>query len=267
MRLSLISAIAVLCIISSASANPPTFTTTDISGIANVSRQSCCCPGFTNGQLYPSGFKTYFGVPFQHGTDAAYAFTGIAIYCYNGGVQQTFTKQVSVPGTSIVHILLSAWNGICDQTVRFVLIAEFSDGTSTQWSLQHGVDFRGDNENCRTTGQNTVEVWISGQGQHLDMLSISVGQLGKTISAIKVRNESANDLNVGPFVFGLTMETPYACLGDLDNDATVGGADIGLLLSNWGPCDSACLYDLNNDGNVNGGDLGLLLSGWGPCTN
>jgi hypothetical protein len=60
---------------------------------------------------------------------------------------------------------------------------------------------------------------------------------------------------------------PACCPGDLNYDAEVGGADIGLLLSNWGPCDSACLYDLNNDDKVNGGDLGLLLSGWGPCTN
>jgi hypothetical protein len=63
------------------------------------------------------------------------------------------------------------------------------------------------------------------------------------------------------------METPYVCLGDLDNDSAVGGADIGLLLSNWGPCGSSCPYDLNTDGKVNGGDLGLLLAGWGPCTN
>ena len=60
---------------------------------------------------------------------------------------------------------------------------------------------------------------------------------------------------------------PTCCPGDLDHDAAVGGADIGLLLSNWGPCASACLYDLNNDDKVNGGDLGLLLSGWGPCPN
>jgi hypothetical protein len=60
---------------------------------------------------------------------------------------------------------------------------------------------------------------------------------------------------------------PACCAGDLDHDAIVGGADIGLLLSNWGPCGAACLYDLNNDGKVNGGDLGLLLAGWGPCPN
>jgi hypothetical protein len=58
---------------------------------------------------------------------------------------------------------------------------------------------------------------------------------------------------------------PGCCLGDLDHDATVGGADIGLLLSNWGPCGSACPYDLNEDNKVNGGDLGLMLAFWGPC--
>ena len=55
------------------------------------------------------------------------------------------------------------------------------------------------------------------------------------------------------------------CVGDLDHDGEVGGADVGLVLSNWGSCGNACLYDLNNDGKVNGGDLGLLLSGWGHC--
>jgi len=66
---------------------------------------------------------------------------------------------------------------------------------------------------------------------------------------------------------GTIPSLPSCCPGDLDHDATVGGADIGLLLSNWGPCGNACLYDLNNDDKVNGGDLGLLLSGWGPCGN
>jgi hypothetical protein len=58
---------------------------------------------------------------------------------------------------------------------------------------------------------------------------------------------------------------PACCPGDFDHDATVGGADIGLLLSNWGPCGSACPYDLNEDNKVNGGDLGLMLAFWGPC--
>ena len=66
---------------------------------------------------------------------------------------------------------------------------------------------------------------------------------------------------------GTIPSLPACCPGDLDHDATVGGADIGLMLSNWGPCGGACLYDLNGDGKVNGGDLGLLLAGWGPCSS
>ena len=38
------------------------------------------------------------------------------------------------------------------------------------------------------------------------------------------------------------------------------GADLGLLLSNWG---GAGTGDFNNDGTVDGADLGALLSAWG----
>lgn len=47
---------------------------------------------------------------------------------------------------------------------------------------------------------------------------------------------------------------------DLTHDGAVDGADLGLLLSNWGtslPCG-----DLNDDGVIDGADLGLLLSAW-----
>ncbi len=56
---------------------------------------------------------------------------------------------------------------------------------------------------------------------------------------------------------------PPACPSDLDGDGTVGGADLGILLSAWGTADPAA--DLNGDGTVGGGDLGLMLGAWGPC--
>ncbi len=58
------------------------------------------------------------------------------------------------------------------------------------------------------------------------------------------------------------VETP-PCPADLNNDGTVNGADLGLLLAAWNTSEDAA--DLNNDGTVNGADLGLLLSDWGPC--
>ncbi len=47
---------------------------------------------------------------------------------------------------------------------------------------------------------------------------------------------------------------------DLNGDCTVNGADLGLLLSEWGDRPSAA--DLTFDGVVDGADLGVLLSSW-----
>ena len=52
------------------------------------------------------------------------------------------------------------------------------------------------------------------------------------------------------------------CVADLDGDGVVGGADLGLLLGNWG---GSGLGDLDQSGSVDGADLGLLLAEWGPC--
>ncbi|MCA9285938.1 MAG: hypothetical protein KDA22_12015 [Phycisphaerales bacterium] len=49
---------------------------------------------------------------------------------------------------------------------------------------------------------------------------------------------------------------------DLDGDGNIGAADLGLLLSLWGPCDDDCPADLNGDGLVDGADLANLLAAW-----
>ncbi len=60
---------------------------------------------------------------------------------------------------------------------------------------------------------------------------------------------------------GDACDTPD-CPPDLNGDNNVDGADLGLLLANWGNSGQG---DLNGDNNVNGADLGLLLAAWGPC--
>jgi hypothetical protein len=68
-------------------------------------------------------------------------------------------------------------------------------------------------------------------------------------------------------ILGTVRDPAPACLGDLNDDGAVNGADLGLLLGAWGPCGGTppCLGDLNDDGAVNGADLGLLLGAWGAC--
>jgi len=60
---------------------------------------------------------------------------------------------------------------------------------------------------------------------------------------------------------GITPGIP----GDIDGDLDVDGADLGLLLGEWGPCADcdACAGDLDGDCDVDGGDLGILLGSWG----
>jgi hypothetical protein len=58
------------------------------------------------------------------------------------------------------------------------------------------------------------------------------------------------------------------CMGDILLDSVVNGADLGGLLSYWGPVTAspvsrAC--DLNGDSRVDGSDLGMLLANWGAC--
>jgi hypothetical protein len=48
--------------------------------------------------------------------------------------------------------------------------------------------------------------------------------------------------------------------GDLNGDGAVDGADLGLLLGEWGLAGSAA--DFNGDGTVDGADLGVLLGAW-----
>jgi len=56
---------------------------------------------------------------------------------------------------------------------------------------------------------------------------------------------------------------PAACPADLNQDGTVGPADLGILLGGWG---GAGATDLSGNGNTGPEDLGILLGAWGPCT-
>jgi hypothetical protein len=47
----------------------------------------------------------------------------------------------------------------------------------------------------------------------------------------------------------------------------VDGADLGIMLSDWGPVTPTTVADLDRNGVVSGADLGILLGRWGPCPN
>lgn len=53
------------------------------------------------------------------------------------------------------------------------------------------------------------------------------------------------------------------CGADFNGSRTVDGADLGMLLSNWGNRGGA--GDVDRNGVVDGADLGSMLSAWGNC--
>ena len=58
---------------------------------------------------------------------------------------------------------------------------------------------------------------------------------------------------------------PSCCPGDIYRNGRVDGADLGALLSEWGPVTPLTNSDIDGNGQVNGADLGILLARWGPC--
>ena len=52
------------------------------------------------------------------------------------------------------------------------------------------------------------------------------------------------------------------CLGDVNLNGAVGGADLAAMLSFWG---GPSVADLNNDALTDGADLAILIGAWGPC--
>ena len=120
-------------------------------------------------------------------------------------------------------------------------------------------------------GNDWVLVEILGEtGNKWGMSSFLVGDYVEPTENVQVRF-SASDPE-GPFAafseagiddFQVEQFTcDPACLGDLDNDGSVGTSDLLELFAQWGTAGPA---DFNADGIVNTADLLILFANWGPC--
>lgn len=76
-----------------------------------------------------------------------------------------------------------------------------------------------------------------------------------------VRVRVAADAAYVPEIDAVVAVRPAPPSADLDGDGGVDGADLGILLGDWGAC-AGCASDLDADGTVSGSDLGLLLGEW-----
>ncbi len=101
-------------------------------------------------------------------------------------------------------------------------------------------------------GSTIVTIGIEREALRDDWFVISASML----------DEITKESWAGVYIASITDILP--CMGDLNGDALVDGADLTVMLGAWGPCDD-CPSDLDGDGVVDGADVTILLSAWGTC--
>lgn len=115
-------------------------------------------------------------------------------------------------------------------------------------------------------------LWNSDVVLGLDAMDVMAARTVRSSSVAGVYVAWQPVATSGVVGFGYAMTATVggggSCIGDLDGNGSVDGADIAKLLVGWGACSAAplaCIADLNGDAAVDGQDMSTLLVQWGPC--
>lgn len=92
---------------------------------------------------------------------------------------------------------------------------------------------------------------------HADAIPATMTPPGARICCTVIPSDGIVD-GTGAQISALVAGLP----GDATGDGVVNGADIAIVLGNWGACD-CCTADRNGDGQVNGADIAIVLGSWG----
>ncbi len=139
-------------------------------------------------------------------------------------------------------------------------IAVRSDGTVRCWGSNAGGQ-------CNVPAGLTNVVAVSGGAFHSVALRANGTVMAWGYSPDGETNVPADLRHVRSVHAGYTHSLAIvddSCVGDLDRDGAVMGADLGVLLTQWGQV-GAPRGDINADGVVDSIDLGFLIGQWGPC--
>lgn len=105
--------------------------------------------------------------------------------------------------------------------------------------------------------------------------SIEFAAVGPSTS-VRLASESTSGSTPNPYggcwegdgclIDNVTLKLVVTCTdADLVPDGVVTGADLGVLLGQWGAASGGSTADIDGSGTVDGTDLGILLGYWGPC--
>jgi len=197
-------------------------------------------------------------------TNAAYACSTPA-----AGLQRPIRSWDARPGSPLVVLVHADLGGPGTSAVRLDVLND--ETVVASWQSNYGnnrnidarlefvagsrVSFRLDPvDGCAGDGIHDLSILIYERDCNndgiIDYGQISTGQLA--------------DLN-GDGIPDVCQQ-PTCIDADFFPDRNVNGADLGILISQWGEVTQYTVSDLNGDGVVDGQDLGIFISFWGPCT-
>ena len=199
-----------------------------------------------------------WGSPSGGGGDPNGGDTGVNVIGYaldaeygnNLGEVHATSPSFDCTDASGTTLRFSRWLGVERSQFDHAYVRVSNDG-GLSWSTIY--------ENPNTTFEDTA--WTV---EEFDLSAIADGEsdvrirftMGTTDGSVTFCGWNIDDVVVEAVLPG------GGSPADLNGDGVVNGADVGLLLAEWGPC-SGCPADLNGDGLVNGADFGLLLATWG----
>lgn len=109
-----------------------------------------------------------------------------------------------------------------------------------------------------------VRYWLDHPDENHGWLLRGNEETAQTVKAFASRQHA--NLAARPTLV-ITWSLEQDLVGDLNGDGVIDGADLGLLLAQWGVCPESaepCEGDLDGNGEVDGADLGVLLANWAP---
>ncbi|HMN97213.1 MAG TPA: hypothetical protein PKC43_12170 [Phycisphaerales bacterium] len=161
---------------------------------------------------------------------------------------------------------------------RAVILRLRNDGTTSTGTFSNGVIGGGESALAPINAHNgqEIHVAINYSGSFLQLTLTQgpnvwvgpqwfVGSIAATVggSSALVGITATTDASANQFIRNFVFQSgPPECPADLDGSGSIDGADLGILLGQWGTAGSA---DLDGNGIVNGADLGILLGAWGAC--
>jgi hypothetical protein len=153
-----------------------------------------------------------------------------------------------------------AWTAPCDGTVTYTGSAWYAStvvfrSNIFKLMLNGGAPLASGVVDASTTRSNAIP--FAGEAP------IAVAE-GDVLALVFVKNVGETFGSFTGATLAIQFATDVKCDADVDGDCAVGGSDLSIVLSTWGPC-AGCDSDVNHDGVVDGADLGVVLAAWGGC--